>query len=267
MINLEFRKSDEALVKSFQKESIELIVHRQTHNGKPVRYIETGIQSDSVPLIVFIHGAPGGCDAFNGFLKAPEMQIEFRMISVDRLGYGYSDYGNAEPSIQLHADMVRHVINEYVNDEVFLVGHSYGGPICLNIALDLKEKVKGSVLIAPAVSPQDELMFWFSSLPVNKIVGGLFSSSLKVSAIEKITHASSLKQEIPKWRNTVTPTLHIHGTRDRLVPFANVEFIKTVIPSEVLEIEVLKNAGHLIPWTQRDKLVQSILRFLDSNRL
>src|SRR5687768_15431866 len=66
-------------------------------------HIHHAIVGDSTkPLLLFIHGAPGAWYSSMKLLDNPELQKNFRMISVDRLGFGKSNSGVSAPSIQTH---------------------------------------------------------------------------------------------------------------------------------------------------------------------
>lgn len=55
------------------------------------------------------------------------------------------------------------------------------------------------------------------------------------------------------------PTLVLHGTEDRIVPFANGELLADAIPGA--QLEVLEGAGHLYP-TDAPEADRKVLRFL-----
>ena len=48
-----------------------------------------------MPTLLFVHGTPGSWDAFKAYLKNKELLQYYRIISIDRPGFGYSDFGNA----------------------------------------------------------------------------------------------------------------------------------------------------------------------------
>lgn len=73
---------------------------RYTDNGDlSIRYLEIRSASAEKPTIIFIHGAPGGGDNYYDYLKNPSLIDSFNLITIDRLGYGGSNRGVAEPSI------------------------------------------------------------------------------------------------------------------------------------------------------------------------
>ncbi|MEL7148839.1 MAG: alpha/beta hydrolase, partial [Bacteroidota bacterium] len=65
------------------------------------RRINYAFQDNGQPLtVVFIHGAPGSWSAFVDFMKADSLRDVVNILSVDRPGYGYSDFGDAMISLE-----------------------------------------------------------------------------------------------------------------------------------------------------------------------
>ena len=83
-------------------------------------------------LVLFIHGSPGSWDAFSRYLEDPELQKEAILVSVDRHGYGGSMRGLPELAIGNHAGYIKPILDKY-NLPTVVVGHSYGGPVALQI--------------------------------------------------------------------------------------------------------------------------------------
>ncbi|MFK7900144.1 MAG: alpha/beta fold hydrolase [Cyclobacteriaceae bacterium] len=95
---ISFRTSDKSALKAYKKKGIELKIHHKPFQSIPIRYLETGETTDDAPLILFLHGAPGSSNAFDTYLQDSVLLSKATLVSVDRLGYGYSNYGKAETS-------------------------------------------------------------------------------------------------------------------------------------------------------------------------
>src|SRR4051812_46363629 len=66
-----------------------------------INYVVAG--NESLPLVIFIHGSPGSLSAFIDFMDDTLLLEKVRMISVDRPGFGSSNFGYAEPSLEKQA--------------------------------------------------------------------------------------------------------------------------------------------------------------------
>ena len=242
---MSFKQSDKRIYKQFKKVNKTPQINRKNYEGKTIRYITTKPIDNNLPTLLFIHGAPGASDNFFDYLKDDELSSKANLITVDRLGYGYSDYGNAETSIEKQAESIYTIIKKHQLNNVIVIGWSYGVPIAAKIAYKHKE-VKHSVLIAGAVSPNDEKYFGIAKILRWKLTRWMFSKALKVSDDEKMTHASELTKMLDDWKNIQTPITYYHGTKDRIVPYKNMAFIKANVNDNLLNAITIKDANHFL---------------------
>ena len=91
---MKFRISDEEAIKDFNKDGVALKTATVKTGHGNVHYAKTG--NDTLPTIIFVHGSPGSWDAFAQYMKDKDLLRKYRMISIDRPGFGYSDFGEAQ---------------------------------------------------------------------------------------------------------------------------------------------------------------------------
>lgn len=77
----------------------------------------------------------GSSADFYNYLLDTDLQQQANLISIDHLGYGYSNFGKAETSLKKQADFVNYVTAKYKDNAVILVGWSFGGPIICKAAI------------------------------------------------------------------------------------------------------------------------------------
>jgi len=253
-----FRKSDKSTLKQFKKETLIPIVVNDTIQGKQLRYVHLKSEKN-LPTIIFVHGTPGSSNDFLNYLKDTSLNKYYNLISIDRLGYGYSEYGNYN-GIKEQAEVLKALVDKINLKETYLVGHSFGGPIVAHASLIID--LKGTVMIAPALDPENEKYFWFTKLAYWKGTRWLTSKALRVSAIEKYKHAQELKELESGWANINSPILHIHGTKDILVPFINLQYSINHFPKEFLTTSIWEKEGHLIPFTEKERMMKEIKAFV-----
>lgn len=258
--SMSFRKSDAKVKKYFDERGVTAQIHHKEYNSRPIRFIEAGDSTGN--LVIFIHGAPGSSDNYYGYLADSDLRAKTRMIAVDRLGYGYSDYGNAETSVAVQADMIRYILSLYPEEKAILVGHSYGGPIVARCALDFPERVKAGVLLAPVDDPATEPIFWFAHFARWKATRWILSGGNKVSGDEKLSHIAELQQLEPFWKDISVPIVHIHGGKDWMAPPANVAFSRRHIRPDLLKVVELPETSHFIPWTDYDVVKAELMELM-----
>jgi pimeloyl-ACP methyl ester carboxylesterase len=81
--------------------------HTVTHAGRTMHYVRTGLGKH---LVVFVHGSPGSWDAFAEFMIDPDLIRSATLISVDRLGFGKSEPGQAEKSLGPQSILIARII-------------------------------------------------------------------------------------------------------------------------------------------------------------
>jgi pimeloyl-ACP methyl ester carboxylesterase len=257
-----FRKPDSEMKAQFTQAGISLSTETIKINKQNIHYAKTG--SDSLPTLVFIHGTPGSWDAFAGYMQDKDLLKQYRMVSIDRPGFGYSDFGKphhlSEQSLLLNG-----TVNRLRNGKpIYLVGHSLGGPMIVLMAADNPEYYNGLVLISGSVDaleekPEKWRPFIFKT-PLNYLVPGAFRPSneelwyLKKDLVD-------LKSQFIK---VVAPVYFIHGSRDTWVPPGNVEYAKKLlVNSPRVDVLMIPDGNHFIPWTKYPE-IKNILLGLDT---
>lgn len=258
-----FRTKDIDVEKYFAKRKVKVNITHATFNERPVRWLQSGDTSNS-HLIVFVHGAPGSSDNFHAYLADSDLIAKANMVTIDRLGYGFSDYGNAEKTIAGHADFVDYVVKQYpAADSVILVGHSYGGPIVAKCAVAYPDKIKTIMMLAPVNDPDTEPMFWFAKLTKWKLTRSILSGGLNVSGDEKLSHIAELRKMIGDWQQLRIPVIHIHGSKDWMAPRANIDFSRKYIDNNILTAIEIANTSHFIPWSDFEVVKTELLKSLE----
>lgn len=114
-------------------------------NNHRIAYVDEG-QNDKV--ILFLHGLGSYIPAWRFNLQ--ELKKHFRCIAIDLPGFGKSDKKIHSCSMKFYSYVVNQFIKSLGIEKVDLVGHSMGGQIAINCALNFQNKVGKLILIAPA---------------------------------------------------------------------------------------------------------------------
>lgn len=254
---------DESTYRYFSNQGLECRIGHDSIFGHPLRWVEVStLKEDSLPIVIFTHGAPGAANNFFQFLEDTSLLKYARLIAIDRLGYSPNDQGNAEVSIQKQSETIAKVLSHYHYPYVIAVGHSYGGPITSAFVLDHPEKVKAAVLLAPAISPYEERDFAIVKFTEWKATRWAVPPFFMVAAAEKKAHEAELLKMLPKWETVRTPFVHMHGTDDKIVPYENIEFSKSIIPDSLLTIVTIDGGSHMTPWADKDLVKETLMREL-----
>jgi predicted alpha/beta-fold hydrolase len=131
---MKFRTSDKESKEKFSKNGVALVTETITINGFKMHYAKTG--ADTLPTLFFVHGSPGGWNAFEKYMQDKDLLSKYRMISIDRPGFGYSQFGDAK-NLQEQSGLISPLVKSFQNGKpVYAVGHSLGGPMIVKLQID-----------------------------------------------------------------------------------------------------------------------------------
>lgn len=238
-------KKTKAFFVTSKIEFIDSIIKFDEHK---IHYIQTGEKDN--PTLFFIHGSPGSWDAYKEYMKDTLLLKKYRMIAIDRPGFGYSDFGTAE-NLQVQSKIIYDFIKKVDNDKpIILVGHSMGGPVVTKLAENHPNKYQQLVIISGSIDPKAENPEIWRPFIMKKPLRYLIPGALRPSNDELWWLKNDLKAMKSDLKNIVSNVVIIHGTKDRLVPYSNMSFMqKEFVNAKKVDTLSIKNADHFIPWT------------------
>lgn len=254
---MKFRMSDSEAIKSFSANGVVLTTHDIRVNHHRLHYVETGL--DSLPTIFFIHGSPGSWDAFATYMKDKELLQKYRMVAIDRPGFGYSDFGDALPLAE-QSKVISPLFQLLKNNKpVYLVGHSLGGPLEVQLAADNTGVVDAMVILSGSLDAGEEAPEKWRTLLMNNPLKYLVPGAMRPSNKELWYLKKDLVALRPMFANIHCKVYVLHGNKDQLVPYGNLRYAaKMFTHAGSLDTLTLPGANHFIPWTHY-RQVKSVL--------
>ncbi|MGB5005851.1 MAG: alpha/beta hydrolase [Ferruginibacter sp.] len=254
---MKFRISDSKAKAEFDKLGLSISFHYTTVDDITLHYTKSG--SDTNPTLFFVHGSPGSWDAFKMYMKDTILLQHFRIISIDRPGFGYSDFGRAR-NLAEQAKMINAIIEKEDNKKpVHLIGHSIGAPVIVQMAQDQPNTFASLTLlsgyISPAHEPKEYWRYLFMHTPLSLLMPGAFRPSNN----EIIYFKKELYRIDSGYEKLKLPVTFIHGEADNWVPVKNVDYGKNkLVNNPAVQVHIIPGAGHFIPWENYD-IIQSHL--------
>ncbi len=229
--------------------------------GLRVATAETGPEDG--PLVLFVHGTPGGWRAFSFVMADARLGERARLVSVDRPGWGRSSAGGIVPSLAEQAAALRVVLAAHAaSGPAVVVGHSLGGTIAARLAMDAPELVRALVLVAPSLDPELEEPTWYQALGRTWLIHPLLPDGLARADEELRPLKQELTAMLPRWSMLRLPICVLQGEDDGLVPAANADFVERMATHATLRIERIPEQGHFIPWERPELITEAVLRAL-----
>ncbi|MCU0375492.1 MAG: alpha/beta hydrolase [Chitinophagaceae bacterium] len=254
-----FRTSDTDAKKAFSQKGVALKTgFFAAANGRQLHYVQTG--DSTAPTIYFIHGTPGSWDNFKNYLLDSALLQHFRLIAVDRPGFGYSNFGKSLPV----AEQVR-MLNEFVSfnkngKPAILAGHSLGGPIVVAMAAADTAVAQTLLLLAASVSPLHEPAEKWRKALANPLLNPFVPGAFRPSNAELLDFKTYVNQMPALLRQVRCTTYIMHGTKDMFVPYGNLAYAdSSLINAPVVNLITLPGENHFIPWTKFDDIRQLLL--------
>ncbi len=211
--------------------------------GRTLHAYSTG-RSEGTPII-FIHGTPGSASAWERYLRNPPP--DSRPIAIDRLGFARSQPGGVERSIREHARCLEPLLDPD-QPPAILVGHSLGGPIVAWAAAEFPDRVAGIVIVAGALDPDLERIHPLQHLAELFPLPILLPTWAVTSNRELLALEDQLIELEPLLSNIRVPVAIIHGTKDKLVPYANVSYMIEHIDNAPVRLFKIDAGDHFLPW-------------------
>jgi len=103
---------------------------------------------ESLPSIVLVHGVGGSAEDFTDII--PLLKNRFNLIVFDLPGYGESNQSTATYSPSNYAKNLTHILPDLISPINYVIGHSMGGNISLQLAALAPDLVDKLILIDPA---------------------------------------------------------------------------------------------------------------------
>jgi pimeloyl-ACP methyl ester carboxylesterase len=117
-----------------------------TINEKKLAY---EVRGEGEPVLLMHCGFVA--DGFAPLLDTSSLPEQYRLINYHRLGYGQSDRATGPMTVARQAADARALLEQLGISRAHVVGHSYGGVVALQLALDAPGVVHSLALLEPSL--------------------------------------------------------------------------------------------------------------------
>jgi pimeloyl-ACP methyl ester carboxylesterase len=114
----------------------------RSSDGVAIRFQVSG---QGEPTLVLVHGWAFDHHVWDG--QVPALSARHRVVTLDLAGHGESGGSRAAWTMAAFGEDVKAVVEAVGAKQVVLVGHSMGGPVVLEAARRMPERVRGIVLV------------------------------------------------------------------------------------------------------------------------
>lgn len=255
-----FRMSSKEITSYFASHRVKGEQHHYNFKWRDVHYVAAG--DSTKPLVLFVHGSPGSLSAFIHFLVDTTLIQQNLLVSADRPGFGYSNFGTAEPSLDEQAASLKPILERYQrNRPRILVGHSLGGPLIAKMAMDYPDLVDGLIIVAGSIDPELEPNeTWFRAPLATPFLSWILPKSMRASNEEIYQLKPQLETMMERWKDIQCPVMVIQGKKDFLVPYENALFAERMLVNAPVELVVDDSMNHFVPWSHPHLIKNAIIK-------
>jgi len=143
---------EKVIISSLQATGVTYIEKQKEHDKHVINHIIVGDTSN--PKVLLIHGSPGSWGAWEHIILDSSMVNIYCMIAYDRPGYGNTTVP-AQDQLREQALAAISILEDILkeNEQIIIVGHSYGGAVVEQLMIDYPKIVKKAVLVSATLSP------------------------------------------------------------------------------------------------------------------
>lgn len=247
-------------------------------NGINVNYKIAG----EGPAILVLHGWGGSSDSW---LEAQRIIAKqgYRIIIPDFPGFGKTPPPPEPWGVKDYSNFILNFLKKLELENIFLIGHSFGGRIAIKFAVNYPEKIKSLILcdsagIKPKPGPKTRIIYWIA-----KIGNAIFTPKhlvrfkdaarnffyiflrnrdyVKANGIMKETIKKVFVEDLLSDLSKIKlKTLIIWGEIDKMVPLKYAYIFKENIENS--ELKILPKIGHSPHLEIPKKFSEIILKFV-----
>lgn len=222
--------------------------------GQSLSYLRAGDATG--PQVILVHGTPGSATAWADYLLQPPPGVE--VIALDRPGFGRSGPDGAMPGLLEQAAAVL-ALMPADRRPVVLLGHSMGGPVVARVAAEHPDRVMAVVLLSASLDPTLESIHPLQRLgswgPLSRMLPrAIRNANAELMALE--LELKALEAMLPR---ITAKVVIVHGTRDDLVPVANVPYMQARLSgARCVLTTLLEGHNHFLPWNSEAAVREAI---------
>ena len=240
------------------------------------------------PLVI-LHGLLGSADNWRSMSR--RLGAHFKVFAVDLRNHGRSPHSDIFDNDVMSADL-REFMERQALRRVMLLGHSMGGRVAMQFAIDYPEQVDRLVIVDIAPKPYEPSQryllkaLWSLDLTRYKsfadvdaaLAAEVSSESLRQFLLKNLArdengrlrwkaHLAAIDRNYDKLgrgltpeRSFAKPTLFIRGGRSNYIEDADAPLIRQIFPQA--DIATLPEAGHWVHVEQPQEFFQTVVNFL-----
>ena len=242
------------------------------------------------PALIILHGLLGSADNWRAMSR--RLGAHFKVCAVDLRNHGRSPHSDIFDYDVMTADLGKFTEQQALG-RIMLVGHSIGGKVAMQFAIDYSERVDRLVVVDIAPKPyepsQEDVLQALRSLDLRRyksfadvdaaLAPNVPDGSLRQFLLKNLArdengrlgwkvHLEAIYRNYDKLARGLAPArafdkpaLFIRGGRSNYIEDGDAPLIRQIFPQA--EIVTLPRAGHWVHADRPDEFFQTVVNFLN----
>ncbi|WP_421850245.1 alpha/beta fold hydrolase [Marinomonas sp.] len=239
------------------------VLYMKGPNGEfKLHYVSSDTSTKPRDTVVFVHGTPGDWSSFARYFLEDTFKKDFRVISIDRPGWGKSTFAGPFPTkLQTQSDMLGPVLKNIWErngkQKIILAGHSLGASLVPLLAANYTDYVRGVVILAGDIKPSLAEARWYNTI-LDWTPSFLIPDMWNHSNLEVLDLTKSLEEAQPKFASLTMPITIVQGTDDTLVNPKSIDYAKTLFTKSDLKVVWIQGASHIIDLQHPNEVIEAV---------
>jgi pimeloyl-ACP methyl ester carboxylesterase len=263
------------------------VVNSQNFNSS-VTFYKTS-KHENTPSITLIHGVGGSAEDFKDLVNV--LSKHYDLILLDLPGFGLSKSSQSDYSPNKYAKLLIELLPSMINKTNYIVGHSMGGNVSVQIALQSPFLAKKLILIdaagflnkfsysehitenyitnnisiaetySPAIKNIISLFNQYLPDPSTVLLSSVGRKFLLKDDANSISAIAVMDEDLsPIIRKKSPPTLILWGGKDQVMPVQVSTMLSYLLNTNA--IHIFENAGHSPQKQYPDEVSNKIINFI-----
>lgn len=238
---------------AFQQKKLPIVEYRYTLDDGEMYYVRIG--DKSLPVLLLIHGSPGDWTAWKDLILTTDLAQHYQLIIPDRPGYQSSTTMGGGLAIQSSA--LAPLMEQHCQPCI-VAGHSFGGALALQLAVDYPENVAAVVSLAGTIAAPFQAPKWYNDWAEHQWLQQFLTEGFLASNREMMLLSKDLYALTAKLKGLDLPIYLLQGGKDILVnpgsPFYLLGQFNRV------NLRFNSQWDHFIIWTEMEEVTSFIQR-------
>lgn len=251
---MNFSADEEEIEMAFSKMDYQPISHFEKFEEGDLHYVSIG--DSTKRKLVLIHGSPGSWDAWMSLCTETDLLSKYFIIAIDRPGYNKTTL-KGKYTLQEQSAFLKPLMEKFC-DSCIVTGHSYGGGLAMQVAMDYPSRIIGVATVSGTVAAPFQKLKWFNYAMSYSPAQWLVSKDLKNSNSEMWRLQKDLPLMNSQLKNFRGKVAIVQGNEDGIVDSQSALFLEQQLKQAKVKMIIKQEMNHFVIWSNMELVLDAL---------